>query len=48
MACDAGLVGIKAFDRSALEALVGELDEPRFRAGQSTGSTAGAPLPSPR
>lgn len=34
MASDAGLVGIKALDRPGLEALVGDLGEPRFRAGQ--------------
>ena len=34
MACDADLVGIKALDRAGLEALVCELGEPGFRAGQ--------------
>jgi 23S rRNA (adenine2503-C2)-methyltransferase len=34
MASDAGLVGIKALDRTGLEALVSDLGEPRFRAGQ--------------
>jgi len=34
MAADADLVGIKAYDRPGLEALVYDLGEPRFRAGQ--------------
>lgn len=34
MASDADLVGIKALDRRGLEALVADLGEPRFRAGQ--------------
>ena len=34
MASDVDLVGIKALDRPGLVALVGELGEPRFRAGQ--------------
>ena len=34
MVCDADLIGIKALDRPGLEALVRDLGEPRFRAGQ--------------